>query len=54
MKKILKLACFGAAAVAGAEGAAAEGAGEAAAEESSVPDDFGFGASGANSDGFGF
>ena len=44
----------GAAAVAGAEGAAAEGAGEAAAEENSVPDDFGFGASGANSDGFGF
>ncbi|MDO5484116.1 MAG: hypothetical protein Q4F27_04330 [Desulfovibrionaceae bacterium] len=38
-----------------AAGAAAAAEGEAApAEENSVPDDFGFGASGANSDGFGF
>lgn len=42
----------GAGAAAGA--AAGEAAAEAAAEESSVPDDFGFGTSGANSDGFGF
>lgn len=42
-------------AAAGAAGAAAAGAEEAAAvEENSVPDDFGFGSSGANSDGFGF
>lgn len=40
-------------AAAGAAGAAAEEAAPAAAEEA-VPDDFGFGASGANSDGFGF
>lgn len=35
-------------------GAAGEAAAEAPAEESSVPDDFGFGASGSNGDGFGF
>ncbi|MBQ7457381.1 MAG: hypothetical protein IJS54_07240 [Desulfovibrio sp.] len=40
------------AAVAGAEGAASSA--EPAAEENSVPDDFGFGTSGANADGFGF
>ena len=41
---------------AGAAGAAAGDAAEdaAPAEENSVPDDFGFGSSGANSDGFGF
>ena len=41
---------------AGAAGAAAGDAAEdaASAEENSVPDDFGFGSSGANSDGFGF
>lgn len=40
---------------AAAGAAAADGGSEAApAEENSVPDDFGFGASGANSDGFGF
>ena len=43
----------GAAAAAGAAEGAAEGEAQAA-EESSVPDDFGFGSSGANSDGFGF
>ena len=39
-----------------AAGAAAAAGDEAApvAEESAVPDDFGFGASGANNDGFGF
>ena len=38
-----------------AAGAAAADGGEAApAEENAVPDDFGFGASGANADGFGF
>ncbi len=49
--KGMVVAAGGAAAVAGAEGAAAA---EAAPEENAVPDDFGFGASGANSDGFGF
>lgn len=43
--------------VGGAAGAAVAGAADdaaAPAEESSVPDDFGFGTSGSNSDGFGF
>ncbi|MDR1857053.1 MAG: hypothetical protein LBR22_07845 [Desulfovibrio sp.] len=39
---------------AAAGAAAGDAAAESAAEESSVPDDFGFGASGANNDGFGF
>ena len=45
---------FAVAGAGAAAGAAAEEAVEEAAAENSVPDDFGFGASGANSDGFGF
>ena len=41
-------------AAAGAAAAEAGDAGAVAPEENSVPDDFGFGSSGANSDGFGF
>jgi hypothetical protein len=44
----------GGAAVAGAAGGAGEAVAAAAEESDGVPDSFGFGASGANSDGFGF
>lgn len=52
IKDNLKNITVGAAVAGAADGAAAEEA--APAEENSVPDDFGFGSSGANSDGFGF
>lgn len=55
IKDGLKGMAVGVAAAAGTAGAADAGAeADLPAEESSVPDDFGFGASGADSDGFGF